>query len=376
MHHSSSGTPTFDPSATSSQNSFAFSAKSNPPTSSVATLAKESPSHKNNQNKSAVQSGSLGSDTKQSSIDSPQFQPPQTNPARSESNGATGESFSRSSQNGEFNFDESPGTVEPNALKFPRPFGKTNGSGSLPKGSNPLSFSSFGFNSTKKSFAESGLTEGFRSGSKTAAPSFFGFTSPASTKPGFSLHQTGAVPGNIGGGTTIKSEPKTTSNSHRDRLIAFYQMHNSEKVGSVDVTLEKYRGREEELFTKLTERYETYPKAMGDGPQYILNTSLGTIVVRVFANIVPMAAANFGSLCLGRPVPPANRSNIKSYENTPWHRVVPGQLIQGGDTTLGNGTGGRSAFDQPLAHDMWGHFNDEEFLAHDRAGLLSMANTG
>eukprot|EP00977_Amphora_coffeiformis_P022486 scaffold10909_cov172-Amphora_coffeaeformis.AAC.4 len=369
------GTPTFDPSATSSsssQTSFAFSSKPHPPTSSDNTPAKESSSHKNN---SAEQSSGLVSDTKQASIKSPQMPPFETistTAARSESNSTPGGSFAPTSQSGVF-ISGSPVTIKPSALNFPQSSEKANAFGSQPKeSSNPIPFSSFGIDTTKKPFSESD------SGIKTAAPSLFGFSSFASTTPGFSSLQTGAKPSpfsNIGESTAV-TESKTTLNSHRDRLVAFYEKHNVAKVGEVDITLEKYRGREEELFTKLSQKYATYPKASGDGPQYILNTTLGPIVVRVFANVVPMAAANFGSLCLGRPVPPANRSNIKSYENTPWHRVVPGQLIQGGDTTVGNGTGGRSAFDQPLAHDMWGHFNDEEFLAHDRAGLLSMANTG
>jgi cyclophilin family peptidyl-prolyl cis-trans isomerase len=102
-------------------------------------------------------------------------------------------------------------------------------------------------------------------------------------------------------------------------------------------------------------------------------------VVRVFASVVPKTAANFGTLCTGQPIPPVNRAsaNITTFHNTPIHRIVPHQLIQGGDTTVGNGTGGRSAYNVPLANDMWGHFDDETpFLAHDRAGLLSMANTG
>lgn len=159
--------------------------------------------------------------------------------------------------------------------------------------------------------------------------------------------------------------------------MAFYEKHNPAKLDTVDATLEKYVGREEELFDKLAQKYASYPSATGHGPSYYLQTSLGRIVVRVFADKLPYTAANFGSLCTGKAMAPANRQHITTFRNTPWHRVVPGLLIQGGDTTSGNGTGGRSAFDPPVAIDMWGHFHDERpFLAHDRPGLLSMANIG
>jgi cyclophilin family peptidyl-prolyl cis-trans isomerase len=165
--------------------------------------------------------------------------------------------------------------------------------------------------------------------------------------------------------------------NYRKRLVAFYQAHNQAKINEVDSTLEKYRGREEELFKKLEAKYASYLPAQGKGPEYFLHTVHGRILCRVFADVAPMAAANFGSMCTGAPVPPANRSTINSYKGTRWHRIVPELLIQGGDTTRGDGRGGRSAFDLPLANDMWGHFDDERpFLAHDRAGLLSMANTG
>jgi cyclophilin family peptidyl-prolyl cis-trans isomerase len=51
------------------------------------------------------------------------------------------------------------------------------------------------------------------------------------------------------------------------------------------------------------------------------------------------------------------------------HRIVPGQIVQGGDITYGDGRGGESIFGKT--------FEDESFaIPHDRKGLLSMANSG
>lgn len=98
------------------------------------------------------------------------------------------------------------------------------------------------------------------------------------------------------------------------------------------------------------------------------NRKCGRITIELFANIAPKTAENFRALCTGEK---GNGSAGKPlhFKNNIFHRIVPGFLIQAGDITAQDGTGGDSIYG--------GQFEDENFeYRHLRAGTVAMANIG
>ena len=85
----------------------------------------------------------------------------------------------------------------------------------------------------------------------------------------------------------------------------------------------------------------------------------------LFWEKTPKTALNFALLIKGYTKP--NGSIIK-YEGSNFHRLVKGFVIQGGDFTVGNGTGGESIYGEK--------FPDEMFYHKHVKGALSMANSG
>jgi len=98
---------------------------------------------------------------------------------------------------------------------------------------------------------------------------------------------------------------------------------------------------------------------------------LGRIVLELFGDVVPKTAENFRCLCTGeRGISAVSRKPL-SYKGSRFHKIIPGKIIQGGDFTKGDGSGGDSIFNQ----DGDGTFGCENFkLKHDRPGLVSMAH--
>lgn len=99
------------------------------------------------------------------------------------------------------------------------------------------------------------------------------------------------------------------------------------------------------------------PKLTFDDKTYVweLTTNKGPIKIKLMTKVAPMHASSTIYL-----------TELGFYDGIGFHRVIPKFMAQGGDP-LGNGRGGP------------GYRYDGEFdpaVRHDRAGLLSMANTG
>lgn len=91
------------------------------------------------------------------------------------------------------------------------------------------------------------------------------------------------------------------------------------------------------------------------------------VVIGLFGKNTPKTTENFRVLCTEQRKSKTSGRTL-SYVGSSFHRVIPNFMIQGGDFTNHDGTGGESIYGNK--------FNDENFDVKHDIGVISMANAG
>lgn len=88
---------------------------------------------------------------------------------------------------------------------------------------------------------------------------------------------------------------------------------------------------------------------------------IGDISIKLYEKDCPITTKNFKELC-------CSYNPAFGYKNSIIHRNIHNFMVQGGDFTHGNGTGGESIYHKK--------FKDENFKYRNKKGTISMANVG
>lgn len=95
------------------------------------------------------------------------------------------------------------------------------------------------------------------------------------------------------------------------------------------------------------------------------------VIIELYEKESPMACANFKAFCTGEKGKSKESGKEMSYKNVPFHRIIKGFMMQGGDFVTHTGAGGESIYGKKFKDDAGGLK-----LKHDARGIVSMSNTG
>ena len=96
-------------------------------------------------------------------------------------------------------------------------------------------------------------------------------------------------------------------------------------------------------------------------------TQTERIIIGLFEKDCPKTTKNFKEIALN-PHRSPNSGAWMSYNGCKFHRIIPNFMIQGGDFTNNNGTGGESIYGRSFA--------DENLKIGHQKGVIAMANSG
>lgn len=95
---------------------------------------------------------------------------------------------------------------------------------------------------------------------------------------------------------------------------------------------------------------------------------LPRVVIGLYGKECPKTVENFKKLTIGDAIGRKTGQPLR-YEGSKFHRIIPNLLMQGGDMTRGDGSGGASIYGAPFADEYLGY-------KHTGFGVVGMANRG